>query len=165
MSKFTKSLSVFMAGMGLMSTKSQALYQAPESPFWGASDPISLHSLNEGSENLYAAHRSHSSHSSHRSSSGSYSAPSRSQPVDPGRQFTVTPSVADINPADVKLMELIKRVQMGLYIKGYAPGAVDGIMGEKTRIALRQFQKDHGLTPDGLMGTETLNALGVVVPR
>lgn len=187
MSKFTKSLSVFMAGLGLVSSKSQAGQQPPESISLDTYEPINLRPLNMGLDNLYAQHRSHSSHSSHRSSSGSYSSPSRSaptpnrsqsspsrglyapsagtsQPVDPGRPATVTPSRKDIDPANAKLVELIKRVQMGLYIKGYDPGSVDGIMGERTRVALRKFQSDHGLPVDGLMGTDTLSALGVVIP-
>ncbi|WP_084672231.1 His-Xaa-Ser repeat protein HxsA [Halopseudomonas pelagia] len=187
MSKFTKSLSVFMASIGLVSPKSQALHQPSESTLLDTYDPINLRPLNMDADNLYAAHRSHSSHSSHRSSSGSYSSPSRSspvpnrsqsspsrglynssagtsQPVDPGRPATVTPSSKDIDPANAKLVELIKRVQMGLYIKGYDPGSVDGIMGERTRVALRKFQSDYGLPADGLMGTDTLSALGVVIP-
>lgn len=62
-------------------------------------------------------------------------------------------------------MELIRRVQMGLIIKGYEPGTIDGKMGEQTRSALKLFQTHHALTPDGAMGTQTLNALGVIVPR
>jgi His-Xaa-Ser repeat protein HxsA len=181
MSKFTKSLSLFMAAAGLVSTKNQASQQAPEPFFSDASEPFSLRPLNQASDNLYAAHRSHSSHSSHRSSSSSYSTPSRknsapsgstfnssprtNSPVDAGRPAVVTPSENDLDPADKKLMELVMRVQMGLIIKGYAPVVVDGIMGEQTRAVLKQFQQDNGLNPDGLMGTETLNALGVVVPR
>lgn len=200
MSRFTKSISVFMAGIALLGTKSQASQEESDNPFVDTLDPISLRPLNQAGDNLYAAHRSHSSHSSHsshRSSSSTYSSPSRSysaprrsysapdssyprsqnsnslynsstgssQSVDPGRPAVVTPTDRDINPADAKLMELIKRVQLGLLIKGYSPGAVDGVMGARTRAAIKLFQRDYGLNPDGLMGTETLNALGVVVPR
>jgi His-Xaa-Ser repeat protein HxsA len=56
---------------------------------------------------------------------------------------------------------MIMRVQAALYSKGYDPGAIDGVMGEKTRSALRKFQQDHGLIATGSMTTETLNALGV----
>lgn len=62
-------------------------------------------------------------------------------------------------------MELIRRVQMGLIIKGYEPGTIDGKMGEQTRSALKLFQTHQGLSADGAMGTQTLNALGVIVPR
>ncbi len=62
-------------------------------------------------------------------------------------------------------MELIRRVQMGLIIKGYEPGTIDGVMGEQTRLALKLFQSRNSLPADGMMSTQTLNALGVIVPK
>nr|WP_298411727.1 His-Xaa-Ser repeat protein HxsA [uncultured Halomonas sp.] len=187
MSRFTKSLSLFIAGATLTNIESQAAQHNAESPFILKFDPTSLRPLNLPGDNLYAAHRSHSSHSSHsshRSSSSSYSTPKRShsaptppspkryntpsgssQPVDPGRPATVSPSGQDFDPKEANLLDLISRVQLALIIKGYSPGTVDGLMGPQTRNALKQFQKDQGLKIDGLMGTETLNALGVATQR
>lgn len=181
MSRFTKSLSVFMAGLALTGTKIQAAQQEPGNPFESTLDPTSLRPLNMPGDNMYAAHRSHSSHSSHsshRSSSGSYSVPKRSQSsssdssykpstgssqsVDPGRPATVTSTGRDFDPNEQALMDLVRRVQLALIVKGYSPGAVDGILGSQTRVALKHFQADNGLEVDGRMGTPTLNALGVV---
>ncbi len=41
----------------------------------------------------------------------------------------------------------------------YDPGAVDGIEGEKTKKAVKQFQTDNGLTPDGNAGPKTRKVL------
>jgi len=54
---------------------------------------------------------------------------------------------------------------MGLIIKGYEPGTIDGVMGEQTRLALKLFQSHNRLPADGMMSTQTLNALGVIVPK
>jgi len=45
--------------------------------------------------------------------------------------------------------------QTSLAMLGYNPGAIDGAFGPTTRKALKQFQRDHGLTPDGLWGAKT----------
>lgn len=57
------------------------------------------------------------------------------------------------------------RVQAALYAKGYDPGAIDGVLGEQTVLALRQFQEAYGLAQSGRLTTETLNALGVALAR
>ncbi len=48
---------------------------------------------------------------------------------------------------------------------GYAPGAPDGILGSKTKAALLRFQKDQSLTPDGIPGPATEQALKEAVSR
>jgi murein L,D-transpeptidase YcbB/YkuD len=45
---------------------------------------------------------------------------------------------------------------MGLYT-----GQVDGQLNEQTKEALKRFQIVKGIEANGLMSTETLNALGV----
>ncbi|MEE4637665.1 MAG: lytic murein transglycosylase [Wenzhouxiangella sp.] len=42
---------------------------------------------------------------------------------------------------------------------GYSPGEADGILGPATRGALRAFQRDQGLVPDGYPDEATRNAL------
>lgn len=42
---------------------------------------------------------------------------------------------------------------------GYAPGEIDGVFGGVTRQAVRLFQSDWGLTPDGIPGVKTAAAL------
>lgn len=55
--------------------------------------------------------------------------------------------------------EDVKQLQTALNNKGYDAGTPDGIFGKKTRQALIQFQKDSGLTADGIAGPKTLSAL------
>jgi hypothetical protein len=50
-------------------------------------------------------------------------------------------------------------VQKALRKAGYDPGTLDGQMGPRAKSALQQFQKDNGLTPDGLVGLKTFRAL------
>jgi peptidoglycan hydrolase-like protein with peptidoglycan-binding domain len=53
------------------------------------------------------------------------------------------------------------RVQIALTSLGIYSGAVDGVLGEGTKTALRRFQLLKDLQVTGLMSTDTLNALGV----
>jgi peptidoglycan hydrolase-like protein with peptidoglycan-binding domain len=43
----------------------------------------------------------------------------------------------------------VRQVQGLLRERGYDPGPIDGIIGQKTRTALRQFQRDHNLPTTG----------------
>lgn len=63
-------------------------------------------------------------------------------------------------------METLKIGSQGPYVKliqsllvriGYNPGAVDGIFGQQTQNAVRAFQRDNNLTPDGIVGPITWN--------
>ncbi|WP_133499619.1 His-Xaa-Ser repeat protein HxsA [Cognatilysobacter terrigena] len=86
-------------------------------------------------------------------------APSSTRPVE-----TPAGSITGGSRPDA-LQVLIMRVQVSLYAAGYDPGAVDGVMSEPTRAALKQYQVAKGLKADGRMSTETLNALGVGIPK
>ena len=55
----------------------------------------------------------------------------------------------------------VKIIQTALNDLGYDCGAVDGIFGSKTFTAVKAFQADNGLTPDGVVGTNTWAALGI----
>ena len=57
--------------------------------------------------------------------------------------------------------EEVRSIQKALSDKGYSVGGVDGIFGTKTKNAVIRFQKDNGLTPDGVAGPKTLQALGI----
>ena len=59
---------------------------------------------------------------------------------------------------------LIMSMQGRLYDHGYQVGGVDGMLGEKTLNALKQFQRDSGLAV-GAMTFESLDALGVPTPK
>ena len=55
----------------------------------------------------------------------------------------------------------VKTIQQKLKNWGYYTGAVDGIFGAKTTAAVKAFQKKNGLTADGVVGSNTLKALGI----
>lgn len=57
----------------------------------------------------------------------------------------------------------VTRVQKKLIQYGYMTGAADGRYGEKTRDAVRWFQRRNGLTADGRVGPATAAALGVTL--
>jgi len=54
-----------------------------------------------------------------------------------------------------------EEVQTALHGLGYdlGPAGVDGKWGPKTEGALKKFEEDHGLPPDGIMDTETADVL------
>ncbi|MDI7248714.1 MAG: polysaccharide deacetylase family protein [Bacillota bacterium] len=53
----------------------------------------------------------------------------------------------------------VREYQSLLKQLGYYSGTVDGIAGPLTRTAVVRFQRDHGLTPDGVVGPATISAL------
>ena len=67
-------------------------------------------------------------------------------------------------PADMPVLKVGSKgdyvviAQGRLVVAGYDI-VVDGIFGQKTKQAVIQFQKDHGLTPDGVIGPKTWAAL------
>ncbi|WP_313529753.1 spore cortex-lytic enzyme [Anaerotignum sp.] len=58
--------------------------------------------------------------------------------------------------------ELVQQTQQRLKDLGFYRGTVDGIFGEKTYEAILEFQEANNLTPDGIAGDATLNALGII---
>lgn len=55
----------------------------------------------------------------------------------------------------------VSKIQSRLKEWGYYNGAVDGIFGTATKNAVIKFQKANGLTPDGIVGSKTLAAIGI----
>jgi peptidoglycan hydrolase-like protein with peptidoglycan-binding domain len=53
----------------------------------------------------------------------------------------------------------VRRAQKRLTLGGYDTGGVDGIFGAKTEAAVKRFQKDRGLTQDGIVGPQTWNEI------
>lgn len=53
----------------------------------------------------------------------------------------------------------VLRVQQILQILGYYRGDLDGFYGPLTEAAVIQFQRDQGITPDGIVGPETYSRL------
>lgn len=54
----------------------------------------------------------------------------------------------------------VRTLQRVLRVVGVDPGPVDGRFGPRTEAAVLRFQRQHGLTMDGLAGDKTLRALG-----
>lgn len=54
-----------------------------------------------------------------------------------------------------------KQIQQRLKELGYYSGSIDGIIGSQSLKAIRNFQRDYGLTVDGIVGPKTLSALGL----
>lgn len=71
--------------------------------------------------------------------------------------------LAEGNNQDVAAMVMsrarCKDLQSDLARLGYYTGQVDGIVGEKTKRAIRRFQGDNGLVADGIAGPMTLEAI------
>lgn len=57
--------------------------------------------------------------------------------------------------------ETVRTIQTKLKRWGYYDGEVDGVYGSGTTAAVRYFQQKNGLTPDGVAGPATLQALGI----
>lgn len=59
----------------------------------------------------------------------------------------------------------VRELQVGLNLIGFDAGREDGIFGARTDRAVREFQRNVGLPPDGIVGTTTIEALGRLRPR
>lgn len=55
----------------------------------------------------------------------------------------------------------VEQIQRRLAEYGYYTGSVDGIYGQGTFDAVKNFQRNNGLVPDGIVGDTTLSALGL----
>lgn len=55
----------------------------------------------------------------------------------------------------------VKSIQRKLSSLGYYKGSVDGIYGQQTKSAVTSFQRNCGITPDGICGQQTLLYLGL----
>ena len=82
-------------------------------------------------------------------------------PTAPGREQQLPPSGREI-PKGTEGMSAsdIKQVQQALKAKGHDAGT-SGVMDDKTREAIRAFQKSEGLTMTGTIDDKTAQALGV----
>lgn len=53
----------------------------------------------------------------------------------------------------------LKQVQTALRNAGFYSGPIDGKIGERTKKAIKEFQRANGLTPDGVIGDKTWSKL------
>lgn len=72
-----------------------------------------------------------------------------------GLSLTPLASASNLNKED------IEKVQKSLIDKGYNPGNVDGVLGPRTRAAIRQYQKSETLPVTGRLDADTAGKLGV----
>jgi peptidoglycan hydrolase-like protein with peptidoglycan-binding domain len=63
-------------------------------------------------------------------------------------------AVPDLGRGDVRT------VQRALRDKNEDPGPIDGVVGPRTRSAVRAFQKRYGMEPSGKVDNQLLFALG-----
>lgn len=80
--------------------------------------------------------------------------PASAQPAEPAAAQGDFPWVVEYSERDVK------KVQTALANRGYLSG-VDGIFGPNTGTAVKLFQIDIGLEPDGIVGPMTAAELGI----
>ena len=90
---------------------------------------------------------------------------------DPGKSDAMKPAEpkADAGRPEKAMRgadhERVKGVQQALKDKGfYQDGEVDGLMGPKTRKALRDFQQKEGLQMTGRLDSGTMDKLGAQAP-
>ena len=67
---------------------------------------------------------------------------------------------AESAPAKPYLKPTTRQIQQALKGAGFYQGAVDGKTGPVTRNAIKEFQRVHGLTDDGVVGRRTWAKLG-----
>jgi peptidoglycan hydrolase-like protein with peptidoglycan-binding domain len=79
----------------------------------------------------------------------------------PFAALLLLPSVCLANNDKESNSSNIKKLQFKLYYHCPSLGRdfVDGYWGENSNKALKRFQSIYGLTPDGIIGTKTLEAL------
>lgn len=70
-------------------------------------------------------------------------------------------ALSTLGPRDAKSLSFVQSEQLQLLLidAGYDPGVADGIVGSKTRDAIREYQKDNSLVPDGHPSLDFLNIL------
>lgn len=86
---------------------------------------------------------------------------------DPGPTTDPKPESGQSNECTVSLSVLsygsndaqVKTLQYLLIAKCYKPGYADGIYGQDTEMAVKAFQKEHGLAVDGIVGINTWTKL------
>ncbi len=65
------------------------------------------------------------------------------------------------NDGGGKDVSMARRVQRQLSAAGYYRGAIDGVVGDGTRSAIRSFERDNGLKVDGRIDNQLLSTMGL----
>ena len=126
---------------------------------------LAAHS-SHGSHGSHSSHGSHQSHSSsgHASHVSHQSSSQPSVPKIPNNNSTPPKSILPETPLELKgnmsqFTILTLRVQAVLYAYGYYNGALDGRIGENTKIAITKYQRANGLTITGTLSDELIKSL------
>lgn len=85
---------------------------------------------------------------------------SKTMTFTPGAKDIKMPDMPPLPPYDFKEEQTIKKIQIALYLSGYAPGKVNGLWTELTDQALTKFQQNHNI-PVGDRTDPTIRALGI----
>ncbi len=91
---------------------------------------------------------------------GALTKPSQVNMGDPAWKSSTSQKAAPISQAVAakpNLNQAISNLQSQLAAHGYDPGPPDGVMGERTRAAIRAYQRDRQMPVDGQV-TQTLVA-------
>jgi peptidoglycan hydrolase-like protein with peptidoglycan-binding domain len=80
--------------------------------------------------------------------------------LDPSTMVTM-PAAAPMPPPDHLRPASVRAIQARLRTLGFYGGAVDGIWGEGTQVAIQRFQHGRGLQPSGQLNPATVSALGL----
>ena len=79
--------------------------------------------------------------------------------LDEARTATMLIYKNDIEVKEDEVADIAKPVQIYLRFLGYDADRSDAYFSARSAQALRAFQKDHGLTADGVIDNETAQAL------
>jgi len=78
---------------------------------------------------------------------------------------TLPPTTTEAPHSGLSATSTITLVQSELKLLGYFEGSVDGIPGDITQAALKEFQTDAGIEADGQFGPETDGKLAAVLEK
>lgn len=83
---------------------------------------------------------------------------------------SLAPDLSQTDTADTPVLSRmgsrgseVRAIQEKLKERGLYSGNIDGIFGTLTEAAVRRFQKQQGLTVDGIAGPATLKRLGITI--
>ncbi|NLE64920.1 MAG: peptidoglycan-binding protein [Elusimicrobia bacterium] len=74
--------------------------------------------------------------------------------IKPDKDISTGKSLGD-SDGIIRVAVEVKTVQKALKNAGFYEGAIDGKIGPRTKNAIAAFQKQHGLTADGIVGKKT----------
>ena len=135
----------------------------------GVAGPKTLNEISKAVANLNSSSSSSGSTSSGSTSSGSTSSGSTSSgSTSSGSTSSGSSSSTTTTTAKFETNQSLKQgstgiqveyLQKALVVFGHLNGSIDGSFGAKTLAAVKEYQRDNGLTVDGNAGPNTLNSL------